>query len=108
MDFIGIGFPEIILILVIALLLVGPRRLPEVARTMGQAMRKFKLATTELTRSLTEEIDSETRDIKNDIREAAEEVILDAKQLQKGIEKDLDLGPETTSEQVVEKDESEI
>ncbi|MDY6911964.1 MAG: Sec-independent protein translocase protein TatB [Chloroflexota bacterium] len=107
MDFIGIGFPEIVLILVIALLLVGPRRLPEVARTMGKAMRKFKLATTELTRSLTEEIDSETRDIKKDIREAAEEVAFDAKQLQKGIEKNLDLGPEVKQEQVAEKDKSE-
>lgn len=38
----GIGLPELIVILVIALLVLGPKRLPEVARTLGKAMGEFR------------------------------------------------------------------
>jgi len=42
-----IGFQELILILVVALLVFGPRRLPELGRAMGRAMREFRRATEE-------------------------------------------------------------
>ena len=38
----GIGFPELLLILIVALLLFGAARLPEIGRAMGKAMREFK------------------------------------------------------------------
>jgi sec-independent protein translocase protein TatA len=38
----GIGFPELMVICVIALLVFGPKRLPEAGRALGQAMRDFK------------------------------------------------------------------
>ena len=38
----GIGFPELIVILVIALIVLGPKKLPEVGRSIGHGMREFK------------------------------------------------------------------
>ena len=42
-----IGFQELILILVVALIVFGPRRLPELGRALGRAMREFRRATEE-------------------------------------------------------------
>ena len=41
----GIGMPELIVILVVALVVLGPKRLPEVARTIGKAMAEFRKQT---------------------------------------------------------------
>jgi len=38
----GIGFPEFIIILIVALLVLGPSKLPEVARSLGKALREFR------------------------------------------------------------------
>ena len=38
----NLGFPELVVILIVALLVLGPKRLPEVARALGQAVRAFK------------------------------------------------------------------
>lgn len=38
----GIGFPELLVILVIALIVLGPKRLPEAGRALGKGMREFK------------------------------------------------------------------
>ncbi len=48
----GIGMPELILILVVALVVVGPRKLPEMARSLGKAMGEFKKATGEMNRAI--------------------------------------------------------
>jgi sec-independent protein translocase protein TatA len=48
--------PELIVILVIALVVFGPRRLPEIGRSLGNAIAEFKRATTELQRTLEEEV----------------------------------------------------
>ena len=71
----GIGMPELILILVIALMVIGPKKLPDLAKSLGRAMREFKKATNELKGSL--ELDSEMKevkdtfdDIKSDIKES--------------------------------------
>jgi len=57
-----LGIPEILFILAIALLIFGPRRLPEVGRTLGKAMGEFRRATTELKRSINTEIALEDDD----------------------------------------------
>lgn len=44
----GLGFGEIIVILVLALLLFGPKKLPEVAKQLGKGMRDFQKATSDL------------------------------------------------------------
>lgn len=38
----NIGFPEIILVLIIAMVVFGPKRLPELGRSLGEGMRGFK------------------------------------------------------------------
>lgn len=70
MDFMPFGIWEILLVLVVALLVVGPRRVPEIARTLGEAIRQIKRASAELSRSITEEIDSEVKNVKRDVHEA--------------------------------------
>lgn len=49
----GIGMPELLIILVVALLVLGPKRLPEVARSLGRGMAEFRRASSELRHSLT-------------------------------------------------------
>jgi len=57
-----IGLPETLFILVLALLIFGPRRLPELGRTVGKALGEFRRATTELKRSINTEIALEDED----------------------------------------------
>jgi sec-independent protein translocase protein TatA len=44
----GIGMPELILILALALIVLGPKKLPELARALGKGMAEFRRATDEL------------------------------------------------------------
>ncbi|WP_158282155.1 twin-arginine translocase TatA/TatE family subunit [Salipaludibacillus keqinensis] len=46
----NIGIPGLILILVIALVIFGPKKLPEIGRAMGQTLKEFKNSTKELTK----------------------------------------------------------
>lgn len=57
----SIGTPEILLILVIALLLFGPRKLPELGKSLGKTLREFKRASTELQETLEREVDEVKR-----------------------------------------------
>ncbi len=58
----GIGFTEILVILVVALLVIGPKRLPDVARALGRAYREFIRATEEIRGALTTENDEESKE----------------------------------------------
>ncbi len=62
MGFLDMGPLEILLILVVALIIWGPGRIPEIARTLGKTMRALKKATFDLTTAVTKEIDSEEKD----------------------------------------------
>ncbi len=52
----SIGMPELIIILVIALIIFGPRKLPELGRSLGKSIGEFKRASNELRSTLEEEI----------------------------------------------------
>ena len=52
----SIGMPELIIILVIALIIFGPRKLPELGRSLGKSLAEFKRASNELRSTLEEEI----------------------------------------------------
>jgi sec-independent protein translocase protein TatA len=51
----GIGMPEMIIILVIALIVIGPQKLPELAKSLGKGLAEFKKASEGFQRSVQEE-----------------------------------------------------
>lgn len=55
----GIGSTEIIIIFLIVLVIFGPRRLPEMGKSIGKAIREFKNAGREIEQDLTEALESE-------------------------------------------------
>ena len=64
----GIGMPELLVILGLALIILGPKKLPEIARGLGKAMREFRRATTDLREQFEEET-KELKDVTDTIRE---------------------------------------
>ncbi len=62
MDFLGMGIGEILLILIVALIIWGPRRIPEIARTLGRIMHTLKKASLDLTAEVTKEIEGKEKD----------------------------------------------
>jgi sec-independent protein translocase protein TatB len=59
----GIGMPEMLLILAIALVVIGPKKLPDLAKSIGRAMGEFKKATNEIKESM--DVDSSIKDVKD-------------------------------------------
>ena len=73
----GIGMPEMLMILAIALIVIGPKKLPDLAKSLGRAMREFKRATSEFKETLAVDDDlSEVKkafdDINTDIKDAVD------------------------------------
>jgi sec-independent protein translocase protein TatA len=52
----SIGMPELIIILVVALIIFGPRKLPELGKSLGRSLNEFKKASTDLQNTLEQEI----------------------------------------------------
>src|SRR5574337_830673 len=59
----GLGFPEILLIFVIALIVFGPKKLPELGKSIGRAMAEFKKAQQEFQDSVRAEMKEAEKDI---------------------------------------------
>lgn len=57
----SIGMPELLVIFVIALVVFGPRRLPELGRSLGRTIAEFKRATSELQSTLEREVEIDER-----------------------------------------------
>ncbi len=66
----GIGMPELLVILGLALIILGPKKLPEIARGLGRAMREFRRATSDLR----EQFEEETKELKDVTETLREEV----------------------------------
>jgi len=62
----GIGMPELIIILVIALVVIGPKKLPDLAKALGKGLSEFKKATTEIKEGL---------NLDEDLKEAREDLV---------------------------------
>lgn len=61
----GIGMPEAILIGIVALLVVGPKKLPELARTLGKGLNEFRRTASDVTDGLKDTIKAD--EIKKDV-----------------------------------------
>jgi sec-independent protein translocase protein TatA len=57
----SVGVPELIIIFTIALIIFGPRKLPELGKSLGKSLAEFKRASNELKQTLDEEIRTEDR-----------------------------------------------
>lgn len=60
----NIGVPGLILILIVALVIFGPNKLPEIGRAFGKSIREFKKATEGLADGFKEEIKEEIKEVK--------------------------------------------
>ena len=68
--FSNIGVPWLSLILVLALIIFGPKKLPEIGRAVGQTLSEFKKSARELTSDAVEEIE----EVKKEVKEQQEEL----------------------------------
>ena len=72
----SLGIPELILIFVVALLVFGPKRLPEIGRTLGKALGEFKKATDDLKNTIEREVQvEELKQLSTNITPPAAEVV---------------------------------
>ena len=69
MGFLDMGPLEILLILAIALIIWGPGKIPEIARTLGRTVRALRKATYDLTQSVTKELEREEKDLTSQSRD---------------------------------------
>jgi len=74
----SIGMPELVIILVIALIIFGPRKLPELGRSLGKSIGEFKRASNELRHTLDEEIRVEEQKEQKSKIEAEQNSAIDA------------------------------
>ena len=68
----GIGMPEMLVILALALIIIGPKKLPDLAKSLGRAMREFKRATNEFKETI--QLESELSDVKETFNDISNEV----------------------------------
>ena len=71
----GIGVPELLVILVVALIVLGPKRLPDVAKALGKGLAEFRRATSDLTdelRGAQSMIEREAREAERAVRQRTE------------------------------------
>ncbi|MFD1385208.1 twin-arginine translocase TatA/TatE family subunit [Oceanobacillus sp. FSL W7-1293] len=61
----SIGVPGLILIVILALIIFGPNKLPQIGKAAGQSLKEFKSST----RDLTQDITDETKEVKSIVKE---------------------------------------
>lgn len=68
----GIGMPELLLILAVALIVIGPKKLPDLARSLGRGMAEFKKATREFKQNL--DIDTDIKETGTTLKEVQKDI----------------------------------
>jgi sec-independent protein translocase protein TatA len=71
----GLGPAEIILVFIIALIVFGPGRLPEIGQQLGKTIREFRNASNAITQDLTRELKEAERDARGEIRPPTREKV---------------------------------
>ena len=61
MDFLGLGWGEILTIIIVALVIWGPGRITELAQSLGKTVRAFRKAASDMTAEVTRELDEEAK-----------------------------------------------
>jgi len=69
----GVGTSELIIILLIALLILGPKEIPKVARTLGRGMREIQRAKDELKKNIEFE-DESVSEIKSELKDTVDDI----------------------------------
>lgn len=72
----GIGMPELIIIFVIALIIIGPKKLPDLARALGKGMAEFRKATNEIKTNL--DMEDELKGMEEELVDSVSGMITDA------------------------------
>ncbi len=73
----GIGMPEMILIVAVALIVIGPKKLPDLAKSLGRALGEFKKATKDFKESI--DVDDNFKELK-DVKNAFDDISTDIKE----------------------------
>ena len=68
----GMGMPEIIVILAVALIVLGPKKLPEIAKSLGRGIAEFKKATQEFKENI--DVDNDLREARDTLREVKDDL----------------------------------
>jgi Tat protein translocase TatB subunit len=89
----GIGTPELLVILIIALVVVGPQRLPELGRTVGRALREFRKVQDEVRGMVKDGIGDDLADVRKEVRGTADELKRTSKEITGGVKEATDVKP---------------
>ncbi len=107
----GIGMPELIIIFVIALIIIGPKKLPDLARALGKGMAEFRKATDDLKTNLhMEDVEGELKGMEEELADSVSGLI-DASEIGEETKEEDDIKSEATEgenkESVTEKKEDD-
>jgi TatA/E family protein of Tat protein translocase len=107
----GIGMPELIIIFVIALIIIGPKKLPDLARALGKGMAEFRKATDDLKTNLDmEDVEGELKGMEEELADSVSGLI-DASEIGEETKEEDDIKSEATEgenkESVTEKKEDD-
>ena len=111
----SLGFSELIVIFTVALLVFGPRKLPEIGRSLGRSLNEFKRATNDLKRTWETEVTAEEEDLRRaidherqELNEIVTEVTAEKKDLQRASDQEQqeldEIGQEQRELDEIEKD----
>ena len=100
----GIGFPELLLVMALALVVIGPKRLPDIARALGRGFSEFKRTTDELKTTFQDEI--RTDEIKQQLIKEGK-IIASNNPYTSGIDPDVDATEDASTETETEKDKND-